>query len=93
PPGVPAGGAGGPGMRQRGNVDFQAMLERVPAIPLTDLKPGDALILSTTAGSDPSRATAISLIAGVEPLLTAPGGRSDVAMSSVLSFDIGMPTQ
>ncbi|MGI8991941.1 MAG: hypothetical protein ACR2I2_20475 [Bryobacteraceae bacterium] len=102
PPGVPAGGPGGgpgggheggPGMHPRGNMDFQAMLERAPAIPLTDLKPGDAVILSTTAGTDPSRVTAITLIAGVEPLLTAPGGRSDVAMSSVLSFDIGMPPQ
>ncbi|MDQ6663468.1 MAG: hypothetical protein M3Z23_03645 [Acidobacteriota bacterium] len=101
PPGIPAGGPGGgpggapggPGMRPRGNTDFQAMLERVPAIALTDLKPGDALIISTTAGTDPSRVTAITLMAGVEPLLTAPGGRSDVAMSSVLSFDIGMPPQ
>ncbi len=82
-------GPGGPGMG-RGNMDFQSMLERVPALPLTDLKPGDAVIVSSTTGNDPSRVTAITLVAGVEPLLTSPEGAQQ-PMSRVLSFDIGMP--
>ena len=75
----------------RGNMDFQSMLERVPPITLSDLKPGDAVIVSSTAGSDPSRVTAITLVAGVEPLLASPDGGPQQPMSRVLSFDIGMP--
>jgi len=35
------------------------------------LKPGDAIIVSSSASPDPSQLTAITLIAGVEPILTA----------------------
>jgi len=56
------GGAGG---------DIGQMLDNLPAMPLSDLKPGDAIMVSTTQGSDPGRVTAITLLAGVEPLLTA----------------------
>jgi hypothetical protein len=62
PPG--AGGGGG---------DLHAMLERMPPLALNELKPGDAVLLSTTKGSDPASATALTLLAGVEPLLTTPG--------------------
>jgi Cu/Ag efflux protein CusF len=63
----PDGGAGG--MRAGG--DINQMLERLPATALADLKPGDAIMMSTTAGTDPGSATAIMLLSGVEPLLTA----------------------
>jgi hypothetical protein len=46
-------------------------LDRLPAMPLSELKPGDAIMLSSTTGSDPARVTAVMLLAGVEPLLTA----------------------
>jgi hypothetical protein len=65
-----AEGAGrGPDGGGRGDVG--QMLERLPVIQLSDLKAKDALMLSTTAGSDPSKVTAIMLLAGVEPVLTA----------------------
>ncbi len=71
-------GAGGPpggqwqgGGMQRGNMDFQDMLERLPPMTVADLKVGDAIMLSGGDGADPSRVTAINLLAGVEPLLTA----------------------
>ncbi|MCU1235507.1 MAG: hypothetical protein JWP63_3474 [Candidatus Solibacter sp.] len=60
------GGAGG----GRGG-DVGQMLDNLPAMPISDLKPGDAIMVSTTQGSDPGRVTAIMLLAGVEPLLTA----------------------
>jgi hypothetical protein len=47
------------------------MLDRSPVIQPSDLKPGDAVMVSTTMGSDPSRVTLIVLLAGVEPILTA----------------------
>jgi hypothetical protein len=74
--GLPGGGqAGGP----RAGGDIGQMLERLPAMPLSDLKPKDAIMVSTTMGSDPTRVTAIMLLAGVEPILTAaPNAARDI---------------
>jgi hypothetical protein len=66
PPGAGRGGMGG----GRGG-DVGQMLDNLPAMPISDLKPGDAIMVSTTQGTDPGRVTAITLLAGVEPLLTA----------------------
>jgi hypothetical protein len=60
----------GPGGGGRGG-DMNQMLDNLPAVQIADLKPGDAIMVSTTQGSDPGRVTAIMLLAGVEPLLTA----------------------
>jgi len=59
---MPGGGPGG--------ADPQQMLTRLPLIPLTDLKKGDAVMLVSTDGT--TDVTAITLLAGVEPLLEAP---------------------
>jgi len=64
--------AGAPGRGGRGGGgDAGQMIDRLPAMPLAELKPGDAIMVSTTQGSEPGRATVITLLAGVEPLLTA----------------------
>ena len=63
-PQAPAGGRGGGG-------DVGQMLDALPTLPLAELKPGDAIMISTTQGSDPGHVTVIMLLAGVEPLLTA----------------------
>ena len=69
-PGGPGGmGPGGPSGMGGRRMDPAKMLERVPSITLADLKAGDAVIVSSSGGADP---TAISLVAGVEALLTAP---------------------
>lgn len=75
------GGRGGAGGRGRAGGDLQQMLERSPKITLADLKTGDAIIVSSTEGSAPNQITAINLVAGVEPILTAPG-RKDMALGS-----------
>jgi len=62
-------GRGGPGGGRGGDVG--QMLDRLPAMPLSELKAKDAIMVSTTMGSDPMRVTAIMLLAGVEPVLTA----------------------
>ncbi|HYK91081.1 MAG TPA: hypothetical protein VE398_20075 [Acidobacteriota bacterium] len=68
----------GDATRQQSAGDLQSALERLPHIHLADLKPGDALILSCTSSADPSHVTAITLLAGVEPILRASskGGRT-----------------
>ncbi len=78
-PGGPGGGGPPGGMRGGGGGDIGQMLERLPAVPLTDLKPKDAIMVSTTMGTDPGRVTAIMLLAGVEPILTAaPNATRDI---------------
>jgi len=62
--GPPAAGGG------RGG-DLNSMLDRLPAMSLSELKPKDAIMLSTTQGGDTGKLTAITLLAGVEPILTA----------------------
>ena len=57
------------------------MLDRSPKITLADLKAGDAIIVASTVGANPDQVTAITLVAGVEPILTAPG-RKDMELGS-----------
>jgi hypothetical protein len=73
-PANPNGGAPAQGgmMRQGGGGDVDQMLERLPALTLSELKPGDAIAASSTAGATPDRVTAIKFVAGVEPFLTQP---------------------
>ena len=63
------GGNGGGGGR-----DFDAMLERLPVVTLADLKKGDVIAVSSTTGVDPTRVTAIKLVAGIEALMTRASG-------------------
>jgi co-chaperonin GroES (HSP10) len=76
-PGGPGGrGAGGPGGRgMRIGNDLTQILDRAPTITLADLKPGDAIIVLSTVGANTESLTAITLLAGVEPILTRPGTR------------------
>lgn len=60
-----AGSQGGPG-----GGDLQQMLSRAPAIQISDLQKGEAVMVVSTEGT--SDVTAVSLLAGVEPLLEAP---------------------
>ena len=46
------------------------LIERLPTIPVGDIKVGDMIIMSTLPGSDQNRIIAISMVTGVEPLLT-----------------------
>jgi hypothetical protein len=60
------GGGGG----SRGNGDISMLLERAPKIALSDLKQGDAVVISGVAtGADNTRLIATNVIAGVEPIL------------------------
>jgi len=80
PGGAPSGPGGQRGgTRGGGGGDVGQMLDRLPAMPLSELKRGDAIMISTTQGSDPGRITAVMLLAGVEPLLTAsPNATRDI---------------
>ncbi len=75
--------------------DLQSLIEKLPPLTLADLKLGDAVIFSFATGEDASSITAITLLAGVEPLLKAPGkGGQSVnlgAWSLDLNMNVGVP--
>jgi len=73
------GGESGQGRRSGGG-DLQQMLSRAPAIHLSDLQKGDAVMLVSTQGT--SEVTAITLLAGVEPLLQAPASTQNMLLSN-----------
>lgn len=61
-----APGAGG-GMRMGGGLNVNDMFDRFPNIKLADLKVGDSIAASSTAGADATHVTAIKFVSGVEP--------------------------
>ncbi len=87
PPGGGGGGRfarGGGGQRGEGGpgeMDPQQLLSRAPSIHLADLKKGEAVMLVSTSGT--SDVTAITLLAGVEPLLQAPASQDLLASWSM----------
>jgi hypothetical protein len=58
-------------LRGGGAPDLQQMLQRVPPATLTELQKGDAVMIVATEGKEPGQVTAISLLSGVEPILSA----------------------
>jgi hypothetical protein len=61
-PGGPPGGGGGQNMAD--------LIDRLPTIAISEIKVGDMIIMSTLPGVDQNRLTAVSMVTGVEPLLT-----------------------
>ena len=55
----------------QGPSDLQQALSRVPAAILSDLNKGDAVMIVATPGTQDGGVTAITLLAGVEPILEA----------------------
>lgn len=92
PNGAGPGGNGagmGAGMR-RGSGDFQQFLNHMPAVAVTDLHKGDAVLIVATQGSE-SGATAITLLSGVEPILQAAPNATQAMMLTPWSLG-GAPT-
>jgi hypothetical protein len=82
------GATGGPGGGQRagfggGGFDAQMLFSRAPLIKLADVKKGDAVMVVAT--EDGSGVTAITLLAGVEPLLEAPAASQNLLNWSLSS--------
>jgi hypothetical protein len=79
-----ANGAGGPQApgpnvpHPGGAPDFQQIISRAPSFQIADLKKGDAVMVVATQGG-----TAVTLISGIEPILTAaPNGSGAAALLS-----------
>ena len=67
-------------VRPGGPSDFQQMLKRLPAVSLADFKKGDAVMIVATEGSPSTQPTAITLLSGVEAILSASPGSGRAAM-------------
>ena len=76
----PYNGQASEGNGRRGGGDLQGMLNRAPAIHVADLQKGDAVILVSTIGTNDVQA--ITLLAGVEPLLQAPASTQNMLLSN-----------
>jgi hypothetical protein len=77
-------GGGGPGGAQGGGNALARVLQRSPEIHVSDLHKGDAVMIVATSGN-PDSATAIRLLAGVEPMLQASASGSQSMFSSAWS--------
>jgi hypothetical protein len=90
-PGTESQAARGPGGGPGGNgpPDLQRMLSRLPNSTLADVQKGDAVMIVSTEGGDSSAVTAITLLAGVDAILTAATSQS---ASTLLSpWSLGAP--
>jgi len=83
-----AGGArtrGGPG--GSGPPDFQRLLSHLPDSKLADLQKGDVVMIVATEGGDAGAITAVTLLAGVETILTAAPNQSASTLLSPWSLN------
>jgi hypothetical protein len=74
--------AAGRGPGNSGPPDFQRLLSHLPNSTLADLAKGDAVMIVSTEGGTSDAVTAITLLAGVDAILTAAPNRT---ASSLLS--------
>lgn len=85
----PSAGGGGMGGRSGGPPDIQQILNRMPPASLTDLQKGDVVMIVSTEGDGAGAVTAITLLAGVEAILTAAPNASQAMMLSPWSLSPG----
>jgi hypothetical protein len=92
------GMAGAAGGRSGGPPDLQQILGRMPSVKLAELRKGDAVMVVATEGTSTIEPTAIILLSGVEPILTASPASGSAAsllspwnLGSTAGADAGTP--
>jgi hypothetical protein len=91
--GTSAGSGPGAGSMRGGTGDLSRILERAPAISVSDLKPGDAVVISgADTGADKTHLIASSIIAGVEPIFQSAPPRQGRSLGD-WSLDMEAPAQ
>ena len=88
PAGGQTGDPGAGGGRGAG-LDVQQLLAHSPSIALKDLSKGNMVIVVATEGQAPDAATAITVVAGVEPMLQASTRGSQAMLSSAWNLGGG----
>jgi hypothetical protein len=87
-----ASGAWQQGERPRGQMDLQQLLGRLPAVSISDLQKGQAVVVLATEGSTSSAPTVITLLTGVEPILTASPKEGHAASAILSPWSLGGPS-
>jgi hypothetical protein len=96
PPGRPPSGpppmGGGPGGPRPGRApDLQQILNWMPPATLADLQKGDAVMIVATQGSPAGGVTAITILSGVEAILTSSPSASQAMFMSPWNLGGGVP--
>ncbi len=76
------------GGRARAGMDLSRMLSRLPTATVADLHAGDAVMVVASPSAAGDWFTAITLLSGVEALLTAPAGAAPITLSP---WNLGAP--
>jgi len=85
----PGGGGPGRGFRNGGPPDIQQILSRIPPANLSDLQKGDVIMIVSTEGDSAGTVDAITMLAGVEPILTAAPNATQAMMLSPWTLGSG----
>jgi hypothetical protein len=72
-----------------GAPDFQQMLNRLPAVSISGLNKGDAVMMVATEGASGKQPTAITLLTGVEPILSAAPAGTNAAATVLSPWNLG----
>ncbi len=90
---APTGGPQRPSGAGRTGADLSSMLARLPAEKVGGLKTGEAvMIVASSEASDPNKSTAVTLVVGVDPILTAaPEGDTTLSPWSIGGAPGGEP--
>lgn len=68
--------------------ELYSLIDNLPPISVRDLKPGEALLVSSTKGANPSRVTAVMVAAGVDSFLKR---RMQHASRQGFTLDLSLP--
>ena len=68
--------------------DIQNMIESLPPIAVTDLRPGEAILISSTVGANSSRVTAAIIAAGMEDFFKR---QQKTGAQRELNLGLGLP--
>lgn len=93
---VASGGATGEGVanspRADGGEDLLEKLERLPALALNTIKPGEIIVVSGTRGADASRVTAILFLTGLDAVLApTPQAAVQKGRPNAAPVNVGLP--
>ena len=72
----------------KGGGEIQNMIDRLPPIKVAELKPGDAILVSSMVGVDSTRVNAVMIAAGVEDFLK---WREKQSTRRELNLGLGLP--
>jgi hypothetical protein len=72
--------------------DVEEELDKLKVVTISELQPGEMIIVSSTNGKDPSRLTAIAIITDVNALLKSLQGNVQSSAKNEVNTPLGLPS-